>query len=318
MNYQDYYKTLGVSRTASEKEIKQAYRRLARQYHPDRNPGNSQAEETFKHINEAYEVLGNADNRAKYDRLGSAYHQFQQAGGGPSGFDFSQWFAGSQGRSQPNVDFGDLFGGQGGGGSFSDFFQAIFGGAQRQYATGGQPATRSLNVEQPVRITLHEAYHGTDRTFQQNGSRFTAKIPAGARHGSKIRLRGKGNQASGQRGDLFLVIDLVPHDQFTVDGTHLRTTVTVDDTTAVLGGHTLVPTLTGDVKLTIPAGIETGQTVRLAGRGMPRRKSEGGGHGDLLVQINIQPPTEISAAEKRLYEQLAQLRAQKSTDKGNK
>ncbi|MCA9921391.1 MAG: J domain-containing protein, partial [Anaerolineales bacterium] len=203
MEYLDYYKILGVSKRANEKEIKRAYRKLAREYHPDKNPGNKAAEEKFKQINEAYEVLGNAENRTKYDRLGSAYHQYQQMGGAPGGFDFSQWMGGN-GRQRGGVNFTDIFGGEGNE-DLSGFFRSIFGNAgggfQRQSAY-------NLDAEEGVQITLEEAYHGTSRTYQQNGSRFTAKIPPGARNGSKIRIRGKGHAAQGRTGDLFLVVSI--------------------------------------------------------------------------------------------------------------
>ncbi len=309
MDYTDYYKVLGVSKGADEKEIKQAYRKLARQYHPDRNPDNKAAEDKFKTINEAYEVIGDKDNRAKYDQLGSAYHQYQQMGGAPNGFDFSQW-GGGNGRYQSNVNVEDLFGGSGGG--FSDFFQSIFGG-------GGQPGTgfpqqrmqQNLDKEQPVEITLEEAYAGVSRTFVQNGRQFTAKIPAGAKNGSKVRLRGKGYQSQGRTGDLFLVVSVKQHAIFTRDGETLKVTVEVDDLTAVLGGKATVPTITGNVTLTIPAGTQGGQTIRLKGKGMPNLRNKDQS-GDLLATIKIQIPKTLSDEEKELYQQIAHLRTPSS------
>jgi curved DNA-binding protein len=216
MEYKDYYKILGVPKTASEKEIKRAYRTLALQYHPDKNPGNKQAEEKFKAINEAYEVLGEPKNRAKYDRLGSNYHRFRQMGGSPIDFDFSQWFSG--GRShQANINME----------GFSDFFNRIFGGSFGQ--TGSEDflrrTRRSADTKQSVEITLEEAYHGANRLFNHNGDRFTAKIPAGAKTGSKIRLRGKGRMHTDGAGDLYLVVQVKPHAIFSREGHNLSVDV---------------------------------------------------------------------------------------------
>lgn len=312
MNYKDYYQILGVSKAADEKEIKRAYRKLALRYHPDKNPGNKQAEEKFKELNEAYEVLGNPDNRSKYDRLGSNYHRYQQMGGNPGDFDFSQWFnQGGSGGShyQSNVNLNDLFG-DGGSGGFSEFFQRIFGSDFGQSSSGGFQQSsfgtgrQSLDLEETVEITLEEVFHGTTRTFSENGSRFTAKIPAGTTDGSKIRLRGKGHHGHNGRGDLYLLVKFKPHDTFKAEGINLRTTISVNVVTAVLGGKVTVPTLTGEGQLTIPAGTQGGQTFRLKGKGLPNRKSKEN-PGDLFVKINIKIPTKLSAEERQLYEQLS-------------
>lgn len=310
MEYKDYYQILGVGKTADDKEIKKAYRRLARQFHPDKNQGNKEAEERFKAINEAYEVLGNAENRAKYDQLGSSYHRYQQMGGSAADFDFSQWFAsggGQRGPYQQQVNLNDLFGSQGG--SFSDFFSSIFGGA----AAGGydQPGAYGrqsppADVEQVVEITLEEAYQGANRTFSQNGSQFTAKIPAGAKTGSKIRLRGKGNAGPQGRGDLFLIVQIRPHETFKRAGHNLEVTLAVDVLTAVLGGQVKAPTLSGSVMLKIPPGTQGGQTFRLSGKGMPHlRQPEQ--YGDLLVKIHIAIPKQLTDQQRHLYQQLADL-----------
>lgn len=303
MEYKDYYQILGVAKNADESEIKRAYRRLARQYHPDKNPGNKTAEDKFKDINEAYEVLGDAQNRAKYDQLGQNYHRYRQMGGNPQDFDFSQWFnMGGQGGQRVNVDFTDLFSGSGG---MSDFFNAIFGAGGAR-ASGGAN-NRSYDSEQSVDITLEEAYEGTTRTFSHNGQHFTAKIPAGAKTGTKIRMRGKGHaRPSGGQGDLLLLVNVRPHKVFERDGQTLSVAAAVDVVTAVLGGKVKVPTLTGPVNLTIPAGTQGGQTFRLRGKGMPRLRAQNQ-FGDLLATINITVPQKLSEEERTLYQQLAAL-----------
>jgi curved DNA-binding protein len=312
MEYKDYYKILGVDKDATEKDIKRAYRKLARQYHPDKNPNDKSAEEKFKEINEANEVLSNPENRAKYDQLGQNYHRYRQMGGAPGGFDFSQWAAAggpAGGYRTVNVDLNDLFGG----GGFSEFFSTIFGGGRSgrgqapEAMFGRQAQAPGRDIEQRIEITLEEAYRGTERTLiQSDGSQIKAKIPPGAKTGSKVRLRGKGQPGVSGSGDLFLLIRVIPHGTFKRDGDNLTVNVPVEVTTAVLGGKATVPTLDGPVKLTIPAGTQGGRTFRLSGKGMPdlRRK---GKYGDLLAKIRIRVPANLSDEERRLYEQLATL-----------
>jgi curved DNA-binding protein len=312
MEYKDYYKILQVDKGSSDQEIKKAYRRLARQYHPDKNPDNKAAEEKFKEINEAYEVLGDKDNRAKYDQLGQSYHRFQQMGGAPNGFDFSQWSSAggpAGGYRRVNIDVDDLFGG----GGFSDFFNTIFGRGRRAQAGSmndmfqqqNQPV--NLDVEQEIEITLEEAYHGTARVLlKDDGQRLTAKIPRGAKTGTKVRLRGKGMQGAAGSGDLYLSIKVAPSNTFQRSGDNLKVKVPLDVNTAVLGGKLSVPTMSGKVSLTIPSGTQGGRTFRLRGKGMPklRKKNE---FGDLLVTVSIKIPENISDEERRLYEKLASL-----------
>ncbi len=307
MEFRDYYKILGVDKNADEKTIKRAYRKLAQQYHPDKNPNNKVSEEKFKEINEAYEVLGDADKRSKYDQLGQNYHRYQQTGGRPDGFDYSQWFArGAPGGGyQSSVNFEDILGSEGG--SFSDFFRAIFGEQMRQ-----QQASRGRDQEHTVEITLEEAYHGTTRSISyEGGQSFTAKIPPGAKTGTKIRLRGKGQPGYGSvPGDLILVVHVQHHHMYKRDGQNLSLDLDVDVPTAVLGGKVSVLTLSGTVNLMIPPGTSSGRTIRLSGRGMPDIQNPEV-YGDLLVRVMIKVPTpqQLSEGERQLYEQLAKIKA---------
>jgi curved DNA-binding protein len=323
MKYEDYYKILGVDRDASEKDIKRAYRRLARQFHPDVNPGDKQAEEKFKKINEAYEALGDPEKRAKYDRLGASWQQWQRTGHDPSQFDWSQWFSSAPGGAHVEWggDLGDIFGGAGAG-VFSDFFRTIFGGvgggtrtrtAEDLFRrTTSQRVRRGQDMEASVDITLEEAFHGTTRTLERDRHRIRIKIPPGAKSGSKVRVAGEGTTGFGDSppGDLHLNITVKPHPVFTRDIDNLRCDVAVDVYTAVLGGHVLVPTLNGDVSLRIPAGTDGGKTFRLRGKGMPnpRRPEQ---HGDLLATVQIKVPQSLSSHERELFEELARLQRRK-------
>jgi len=318
MEYKDYYQILGVDKNAAEKDIKKAYRRLARQYHPDKNPNDQSAEDKFKEINEAYEVVGNPENRARYDQLGRSYQRYQQMGGAPSGFDYSQWSTGygsGAGYQQVDIDLDDLLGDTSG---FSSFFRTVFGGrrpprSDYDGAFAQQAQAGSQNIEYQVEISLEEAYHGTTRTLSKNvGEQFTAKIPRGAKTGTKVRLRGKGEPGPGGPGDLFLVIQIKPHDTFQREGNDLRVIVPVDVVTAVLGDKVTVPTFTGPVKLTIPKATQGGRIFRLRGKGMPDLRKEGE-YGDLLVSIQIRVPETLSDEEDRLYRELAELSGNQKT-----
>ena len=297
MEYKDYYKILGVSRSASADEIKSAYRKLAMQYHPDRNPGDKQAEERFKEMNEAYQVLSDPQKRARYDQLGDSYSQWQQ-NGTPGNFNWGQWTS-QQGAQGVNID--DLFGE----GVFSDFFRSIFGGMGAGQAARGR-GTRSMPAyQQPVTISLKEAYSGTTRTLQTENRRVEVKLPAGARRGTKIRVPGAGPAGeSGSPSDLYLVLDVAEDPAFERDGNDLHTQVTIDAFKAMLGGEVEVKTLAGKVLLTIPAGTQPEQVFRLAGRGMPLLK-EAAAKGDLYVLVKVQIPRGLNAKQRSLLEQIS-------------
>ncbi len=291
MEYKDYYKILGVSRNASLDEIKRAYRKLALQYHPDRNPGDKKAEERFKEINEAYQVLSDPQKRARYDQLGESYSRWAQSGA-PGDFDWSAW-------TQPGaVDLEDLFGE-----GFSEFFRAIFGGMG--IASGGRRSARTAvpRYEQPVTISLREAYSGTKRYLEIGGRRVEASIPPGARDGTKVRLRGIGPTGpDGRPGDLYLVIQVMEDPLFERKGDDLYTQTTVDVFTALLGGEAEVTTLEGRLLLTIPPGTQPDQLFRLAGRGMPLLKNPQQ-KGDLYVRVKVQIPKQLSPRQRALLEE---------------
>jgi curved DNA-binding protein len=309
MEYKDYYKILGVDRNAEEKEIKKTYRKLARQYHPDVNPGDKAAEERFKDINEAYEVLSDPEKRRKYDQLGSSWQQWQRGGGDARGFDWSRWSSAAQpgGVRVEYRDLGDLeglFGGR----DFSDFFQSIFGGMGTPQAR----PRRGQDYIQPVEITLEEAFRGTSRTIQKDGRRLEVKIPPGVRTGSKVRVAGEGSpgMAGGTSGDLYLEITILPHSTLERQGDDLNCEVPVSLYSAVLGGEVKVPTLSGDVMLKIPPETQGGRTFRLRGKGMPNLHNPKK-RGDLYARLRIQVPQKLSQREKELFRELASLRQNK-------
>ncbi len=290
MDYKDYYQILGVARSASADEIRAAYRKLALKYHPDRNPGNKQAEEKFKEMNEAYQVLSDPQKRPRYDQLGSAYTNYQSNGGRPEGFDWGQWYSNNAGGQQVNFD--DLFGGAGGGGGFSDFFSAIFGGTNGMAGNQVRPR-RAAQHEQAVTISLQEAYDGAIRVLETGGRRIQVKIPAGAKTGTKVRVA----NSSPDGTDLFLKISIQDDSRFERDGTDLYAPVIVDVFTAILGGDVEVATMSGKVKLTIPAGTQAEQKFRISGRGMPLLKNPLE-KGDLFVQVKIRIPKNLSPEQK--------------------
>lgn len=303
MEYKDYYRILGVDRSASEQEIKQAYRKLARQYHPDINPGDKQAETRFKDINEAYEVLSDKEKRAKYDRFGRDWNRYEQVGGG-RGFDWSAYGGGSGGGV--NVDFGDIF-------------ETLFGGGmpgtQRPAGGGFNMRMDGQDVERTVDITLEEAFSGTQRRIQAtsadgNPRTITAKIPAGADNGTRVRIAGEGGpgMGGGNRGDLMLLVRVLPHEHFQREGNDLKTDVQVDLYTLLLGGEIQVQTLDGKkLTLNIPAGTPNGRVFRLNGQGMPSIRSPQQ-RGDLYVTAQALLPSRLSARERELFEELRSLR----------
>ena len=304
VSYKDYYKLLGVERGAKAEEISKAYKKLARKYHPDLNPGDKQAEEKFKEINEAYEVLKDPEKRKLYDQLGPDWQHGQQ-------------FQGEPGVENVHFTFnGKSFDGSG----FSDFFETLFGGAAQGGTGGGRGAQfgpdpfggfssrprRGRDVEAELPLSLEEASRGGRRTvtlqMPQGPKTLEVNVPAGIREGAKLRLAGQGDPApGGTPGDLFLRVRYLPHPLFKVEGENLHCDVALAPWEAALGAKVAVPTLEGQVELSIPAGSSSGRKFRLRGKGL----GSGANRGDLLARVMIKVPAQLSAEESELWRKLA-------------
>ncbi len=309
VSYKDYYKLLDVPRTATKDEISKAYKKLARKLHPDLNPGDAGAEERFKDINEAYEVLKDEEKRKLYDTLGPDWQhgqQFQNANFGGAHFsgsfnggDFSDFFETLFGNARGGGYSGyDTYDGQGG---FGGGFSGGFGG-------GGRKPRRGRDIEAELGITLEEAYSGGKKTITMNtgdGERtLEVNIPKGVKDGAKLRLAGQGRQGAAGPGDLILILHFLPHAQFSLDGINIIAEVSISPWEAVLGGKVRVPTLEGVVEMTIPAGSSSGRKLRIRGKGL----GQGAEKGDEIIKVAIQvpKPEELTSAQKELWEQLAQ------------
>ncbi len=319
MEFRDYYQTLGLAKTASAKEIKQAYRKLARKFHPDVNPGDKAAESKFKEINEAYEVLGDPEKRKKYDELGANWRQYEQAEqAGQSPFGDARWTAGGGGpggfRAVDEEELRSVFGDAN---PFSDFFQAFFGGGptseHRGRAGRGARARVGRDVEDEIELSLEDAMRGAMRrlSIKQEGHTRSVdvRIPPGVGDGSRVRVPGEGEHGAsgGRSGDLYLRVRLAPHPGFERRGRDLHTQVTVPVTTAVLGGEAEVPTVGNKpLRLKIPPMTQNGQVFRLKGHGMPAlgKPAE---RGDLYAAVTVALPRHLTPDQRRHYEELAKL-----------
>lgn len=331
--FKDYYAVLGVSPDADAQAIQQAYRKLARQHHPDVNPGDKAAEERFKEINEAYQAISDPERRKKYDALRQQYQQWERQGGSRGGFNWDAWQAepGSSGarpggqytysRTVSPEDMQDIFGDAD---PFSDFFSSLFGeratagrASRAQRAPDRAPA-RGRDQEVPVEVTLEEAFRGATRTIQIGDRRIEAKIPPGVRTGSRVRLAGQGGTgvAGGSTGDLYLVIEVAPHPQFErASDDHwddLRVIVPVDIYTAATGGTVRVPTLDGSVQLKIPRRTQADRVFRLKGKGMPRLETPTE-RGNLYAKVKLVLPEPLSDQEVETLRSLAQARRASET-----
>jgi curved DNA-binding protein len=311
MEFKDYYKILGVDKSASQDDIKKAYRKLAMKYHPDRNQGNKKAEEKFKQITEANEVLSDPEKRKKYDTLGSNWKQYQSQGQGFE--DFYSHFGGA-GRGAGGTQYSysgnldDLFGNISG---FSDFFESFFG---RSGSAGRQHSRRSRkgqDFEATLYIPLVEAYNGSTKEILIGGKRVRIRIAPGTKDGKKLRLKGLGNEGmnGGEKGDLYLTLKIEKDPYFELDGNNLYYDLYVDLYTAILGGKTQVVTLGGKtVNITIPEGTDSGKILRLKGLGFPISEHSKT-NGDLLVRIKVELPKNLTKEEKELFRKLASLRS---------
>ncbi len=312
MDFKDYYKILGVEKDATQEEIKKAYRKLALKYHPDRNPDNKQAEEKFKEITEANEVLSNPEKRKKYDQLGANWKYYQQPGaGGPGMEDFFSQFGGRGGGGttyQYSGDLGDMFGNIGG---FSDFFESFFGGR----GAGGRSASftsarKGQDYEANLNLTLEEVFNGGERQISVDGKKLKVKIEPGTRDSTRLRLRGMGASGShgGEKGDLYLNVHVIDHPFYEVKGNDLYYNLDVDLYTSVLGGNVQIQTLDHKtLSIVIPPETDNGKLLKLRGQGMVSKENKSS-RGDLYVRVLIQIPKYLSKEEKELFRKLSQLR----------
>lgn len=298
MAFIDYYKILGVDKTASADAIKKAYRKLARKYHPDVNPGDKEAEKKFKEINEANEVLSNPDNRAKYDKYGENWKHGEE-------YEKAQQQYRQQSQSYSGFSGGDFEGED-----FSDFFQSMFGGQGFGRNTRGSASGKfkGQDVYAELNLNLQDAATTHQQTFEINGKKVRITIPAGVYDGQQIKLRGHGNPGvnGGPNGDLYITFNIAPDSRFERIGDDLRTKVSVDLYTAILGGDVKVETLQGAVNLKVKPETQNGTTVRLKGKGFPVYKKEGQ-YGDLFVTYEVKLPTNLSAEQKEIFEKLKNL-----------
>ena len=326
MDFKDYYATLGVAKTASDKEIKQAFRKLARKFHPDVNPGDKAAETRFKEINEAYEVLGDPAKREKYDELGANWRMYEQAqrqggtgAGGPFGGQWTYAPGGGGFRPMTEDEVSEMFGAEES--PFSDFFRTFFGGggdSERRSRSRAPRNQRGRDVEHEIELDLEEALRGSvQRLVVRHGGEARSvevRIPAGVTEGSRVRVSGEGGRGSGTAasGDLYLRVRLRPHARFERKGRDLYTKVRVPVTTAVLGGEVEVQTLAGkSLRLRIPPPTQNGQVFRLRGHGLPTTKN-GGEAGDLYATVDVTVPQSLSDEELKHYEALAAIEKAKS------
>jgi curved DNA-binding protein len=301
MKYKDYYAVLGVPKTATNDEIKKAYRSLVLKYHPDKNPGNAAAEATFKEVAEAYEVLGDADKRKKYDSLGSSWNSFSQAGGNSNDFDWNQW-KNSKRTTKTTDTFRDTFAD----GGVSDFFQQMFGNFRSTEQKS--PKKAGTHFEVNLEITLEEAFEGTKKVISVENRKIEIALKPGVESGQELKISGRGGKSSqgGQNGDVFIKVVIPPHPVFQRLENDLYIDVDVSLYTALFGGNVTVSTLHGKVNVKIPPESQQKSTLVLRKLGMPIYGKEKS-YGDLYVRLNVLIPTKLTPEEKELFQKLASL-----------
>lgn len=314
VKFKDYYQILGVPRTASDKEVKSAYRKLARQHHPDANKGNKASEEKFKEIGEAYEVLKDPEKRRRYDMLGANYKAGADFRPPPEYGGFTFDFGNLGGKGSPFSDFFDVLFGQGGFGGATQGANPFKGSGMGGQAT----APRRYDQEADIELSVDELVKGSTRTLQITapGSQpktLEVKIPPGVRAGSKVRVQGEGGKGATAAGDLYLRVRVKPNPVFTIDGDNLVSEISLSPAQAVIGAEVSVKTVDGQVKIRVPAGTQNGRMLRLKGKGLPRLKGEQ--RGDQLVRIKIVIPANVTDEERSLYEQLLKLERDKAAVK---
>jgi len=303
MDYIDYYKTLDITKSATEAEIKKAYRKLARKYHPDLNPNDKEAEKKFKEINEANEVLSNAENRKKYDKYGKDWKhadEFEKAGYDPNQQQYSR-------QQQGNQDFSGFGGGDFSGSDFSDFFNSMYGSSGRSSRSQAKYRGQDFNAE--LQLDLASAYTTHKQNLAVNGKNIRITIPAGVENGQIIKIPGHGGPGAngGPNGDLYITFNVENNSDFKREGNNLYSDVDLDLYTAILGGETFVNTFDGKVKIKVPEETQTGTKVKLKGKGFPVYKKENQ-FGDLYITYNVKTPTKLSQKEKDLFAELAKIR----------
>jgi curved DNA-binding protein len=296
MDFIDYYKILGVDKNASDEDIKKAYRKLARKYHPDLNPNDKEANKKFQQINEANEVLSDPEKRKKYDQYGKDWkhaEQFEQA---------------RQSQQRPAGSWEGAFGGGHEEGDFSDFFESLFGGGGRGRSRGRQTKFRGQDIEAELQLNLSDAYRTHQQTFSVHGKNIRITIPAGIENGQKIKIAGHGEPGinGGPSGDLYISFTIINNTKFKRSGNDLYTTVDIDLYTALLGGEITIDTLDGKIKLKVNPETQNGTKVRLRGKGFPVYKKENE-FGDLFVTYTIKLPTNLTEKQKELFRQLSKL-----------
>jgi len=310
MEYKDYYKILGVDKSATQDEIKKAYRKLAMKHHPDRNAGNKSSEEKFKEITEANEVLSDPEKRKKYDTLGANWNQYQHTGG--QGFDdFFSSFGGGRRQSSGSTyeysgNINDIFGDMGGGG-FSDFFESFFGGSGGGFGARTQQQKTAVDVEANLNITLEDVFNGSEKQINVDGKKLKIKINPGTKDGQKLRLKGMGRSktADGNKGDLYLNIHILRHPFYEIKDDELFYNLDIDLFTAVLGGKEQIRTLDGKtISINIPEGTESEKILRLKGLGLNKSY----GRGELFINVHVTVPKNLSNEEKELFNKLKSLR----------